>query len=296
METRDIEYLLAIEKSGGVGKAAEALGMSQPALTKAIQRIESQVGVTLFERTGNGVVATPAGTRFLQRARRITLEYEDTLKEMRAMKSGEVGMLRLGYSPTVPSALVFGTCQQLMRDRPAARIRLRQHLAEDLCRLLSAGELDLMIGPVPQGEAGSFMTTSLFRDRLAVIADEAHPLHQKRNVQLADLAEQAWLLPMNNIALRRQIDAVFRHHGLVAPEPRIEFDFGSHSLVQLIRGTLVICVASQEVVTGESGLKAIEWDTKTLDLSRNIGVSARFGGYLSPLAERMIELLIERSA
>ncbi|CAG4889386.1 HTH-type transcriptional regulator TdfR [Paraburkholderia saeva] len=102
METRDLDYLLAVDEHGGIGKAAEALGMSQPALTKAIQRVEAQTGLALFQRTAHGVAPTQAGSLFLARARRIALEYEDALKEMRALRSGEQGVLSLGYSPTVP--------------------------------------------------------------------------------------------------------------------------------------------------------------------------------------------------
>jgi len=102
METRDLDYLLSVEKHGGIGKAAVALGISQPALTKAIQRTEAQVGLSLFERTANGVVPTQAGVLFIARARKIALEYEDALKEMYAIRSGEQGVLRIGYSPTAP--------------------------------------------------------------------------------------------------------------------------------------------------------------------------------------------------
>ena len=67
MEARDLDYLLAVEKHGGIGKAAEVLGMSQPALTKAIQHAEAQAGLALFERTANGVAPTQAGTLFIAR-------------------------------------------------------------------------------------------------------------------------------------------------------------------------------------------------------------------------------------
>ncbi len=95
METRDIEYILAVAAHGGIGRAADALGISQPALTKAVQRVETQAGLPLFERTANGMTATYAGTRFLERARRIQLEYEDGIKEMLGIRTGEQGILRV---------------------------------------------------------------------------------------------------------------------------------------------------------------------------------------------------------
>ena len=293
METRDLDYLLAVEEHGGIGKAAEALGMSQPALTKAIQRVEAQTGLALFQRTANGVAPTQAGSLFLARARRIALEYEDALKEMHAIRSGEQGVLSLGYSRTVPAALVLGACRQLLKERPAARLRLRRRLARDLVDLLVAGELDLILAPEPTPDANGLSFVELFRDSLSVLADESHPLHLKRNLRLADLADQDWLLPGPTIPLRQQVDAAFARQGLDLPKLRVETDFGSTSLLHLLRGTAMLCVAGTESFDALEGLRALNLDTNELDLRRHIGVVFRKEAYLSPLAQRAMALLQE---
>ncbi|MFM0041755.1 LysR family transcriptional regulator [Paraburkholderia sediminicola] len=293
METRDLDYLLAVEEHGGIGKAAEALGMSQPALTKAIQRVEAQTGLALFQRTANGVAPTQAGSLFLARARRIALEYEDALKEMHAIRNGEQGVLSLGYSPTVPAALVLGACRQLLKERPAARLRLRRRLARDLVDLLIAGELDLIVAPEPNRDADELSFVELFRDSLSVLADDSHPLHRKRNLRLADLVDQEWLLPGPTIVVRQQVDAAFIRQGLAAPKLRVETDFGSTSLLHLLRGTTMLCVAGTESFDALEGLRALNLDTNELDLRRHIGVVFRKGAYLSPLAQRAMALLKE---
>ena len=293
METRDLDYLLAVEEHGGIGKAAEALGMSQPALTKAIQRVEAQTGLALFQRTANGAAPTQAGSLFLARARRIALEYEDALKEMHAIRSGEQGMLSLGYSPTVPAALVLGACRQLLKERPAARLRLRRRLARDLVDLLVAGELDLIVAPEPKPDANELSFVELFRDSLSVLADDAHPLHLKRNLRLADLADQEWLLPGPTILVRQQVDAAFARQGLDLPKLRVETDFGSTSLLHLLRGTAMLCVAGTESFDALEGLRALNLDPSELDLRRHIGVVFRKEAYLSPLAQRAMALLQE---
>ena len=293
METRDLDYLLAVEEHGGIGKAAEALGMSQPALTKAIQRVEAQTGLALFQRTANGAAPTQAGSLFLTRARRIALEYEDALKEMHAIRSGEQGMLSLGYSPTVPAALVLGACRQLLKERPAARLRLRRRLARDLVDLLVAGELDLIVAPEPTPDANGLSFVELFRDSLSVLADDAHPLHLKRNLRLADLADQEWLLPGPTILVRQQVDAAFARQGLDLPKLRVETDFGSTSLLHLLRGTAMLCVAGTESFDALEGLRALNLDPSELDLRRHIGVVFRKEAYLSPLAQRAMALLQE---
>jgi DNA-binding transcriptional LysR family regulator len=295
METRDCEYLLAVQQQGSISRAAEALGISQPALTKAIRRIEAQAGLPLFERTASGVVPTQAGILFMARARKIALEYEDAVKEMRALRSGEQGVLRLGYSPTVPSELVLGACHQLLVERPAARLKMRRRLARDLMDLLAAGELDLIVVPIPREDIGAVSVEPLFHDRLAVHAHEAHPLCRRHGLTLADLAGEEWLLPGPNILLRQQVEAAFRQRGLPAPSLRVETDHASIALLQLLRGTSMLCIAGADSPQLMRELRALELAPGELDLDRHIGAIFRSSGYFPPLAQRVVQLLRERA-
>ena len=294
METRDLEYVLAVEAHGGIGRAAEALDMTQPALTKAVQRVEAQLGVPLFERTTLGMRVTQAGTVFLERARRIRLEYEDAIKEMRGIQTGEQGMLRLGYSPSMPNALVLGACRQLIRERPVARLRLTMRVARELMDLLQAGELDLAIATLPRQVNPALVSRELFTDRLAVVADENHPLLRRRNLTLADLTDQQWLLPSSHVLIRQQIDAAFTELGLPAPILRVETDFGSTALFDLVRGTEMLCIAGSTSNGAQAGLRPIALRPDALDLGRRVGVMSRAGAYLSPLALRMIGIFEAR--
>ncbi|UDM53602.1 LysR family transcriptional regulator [Cupriavidus sp. MP-37] len=296
METRDIEYILAVAAHGGIGRAAEALGISQPALTKAVQRVEAQAGLPLFERTANGMAATYAGTRFLERARRIQLEFEDGIKEMLGIRTGEQGILRVGYSPSIPGHVILDACRQLVRERPVARLRLRRRLARDLLDLLAAGDLDMAVAPTPSGAlAATFAVQPLFDDRLVVVADEGHALLRRRKLRLADLAEQEWLLPESHITLRQQVDAAFRQRGLPEPQPRIEIDFGSTSLFALMQGTQMLSIANAGGEAMQRGLRVLPLGVEELDLRRRIGVVTRAGAYQSPLAQRLTVLLREHS-
>ncbi|MGO4329970.1 LysR family transcriptional regulator [Cupriavidus sp. 2TAF22] len=295
METRDLEYVLAVSAHGGIGRAAETLGISQPALSKAVQRVEAQIGLPLFERTANGMVPTQAGVQFMERARRIRLEYDDAIKEMQGVRTGEQGILRLGYSPSMPNALVLEACRQLVRERPVAKLRLRRRLARELMDLLIAGELDLAVAPVPMQRASEFAVQELFDDRLVVVADEAHPLQRRRKLTLADLAREEWLLPEPHIVLRQLVDAAFRERGLAGPNLRIETDFGSASLFHLMRGTRMLSISGGGDEAMLNGLHALDVGVEELDLRRRVGVITRAGAYVSPLAQRMSALLAERS-
>ncbi len=214
---------------------------------------------------------------------------------MHAIRSGEQGVLRIGYSPTVPDALVLGACRRLLKERPAARLRLLRRFARDLCDLLVAGELDLIVAPKPSRDTGELSFVELFPDSFSVLADDAHPLHNKRDLRLVDLADQEWLLPGATIPLRQQVDAAFEKQGLATPKLRVETDFGSTSLPHLLRGTMMLCIAGRESFGTLDGLRALNLDTNELDLRRHVGAIFRSGAYLSPLVQRTVALLQERT-
>jgi DNA-binding transcriptional LysR family regulator len=296
MDTRDFDYVLAVNECGGIGRAAEKIGISQPALTKAIQRVEATIGLPLFERSGLGMKLTQAGLLFLERAKRISLEYEDVLKEMRGIRTGEQGIVRLGYSPSMPSALVLGACRQLLRERPVAKLKLTRRLARELMELLLNGTIDLAVAPVPHERTHEFVVTNLFDDRLFIVADEHHPLLQLKDLVLADLVDEEWLLPSPQFGFRQQIESAFRARRLPEPNLRIEIDFSSTLLFDLIKGTRTLTVAGQDSTQSATGLRPISLLQEELDLRRKIGVMARAGAYLPPLAHRMRAILEEHAA
>lgn len=290
LETRDLDYLLAVEEQGSIGRAADLLGITQPALTKAIKRIETHLGLPLFERTSKGMKTLDAGKAFLARARRIQLEYGDAIMEMHAMKTGEQGVLRLGFSPSIPSSMMMGPCRQLLRERPVARFVFRQRLARDLLDLLQAGELDMVIAPIPCELAEELDALNLYNDRLWIVADEDHSLHKLQALSLRDLSSQEWILPARHILVRKLIDSAFVEQGLPPPALRVETDFGTASILQLIRGTSLLSVTGMNWSSTLTGLRPLNIPTEELNLKRRIGVIHRAGAYMSPLAKRLIEL------
>ncbi len=125
----------------------------------------------------------------------------------------------------------------------------------------------------------------LFTDRLAVVADEAHPLQRRRNLTLADLVGQQWMLPSAHVLIRQQLEAAFAELGLPPPILRVETDFGSATLFDLVRGTDILCMAAANGNSRIAGLHPIALRADALDLGRRVGVLSRAGAYLSPLAK-----------
>jgi DNA-binding transcriptional LysR family regulator len=183
----------------------------------------------------------------------------------------------------------------LLRERPAAKLRVRERLTRELIDGLAAGELDILIARIPELKDPAIFMQPLFNDRLFIVADAGHPLQGQASLGLSDLVDQEWLLPGSHILLRQEIDAAFRASGLPVPIVRAETDFGSASMLRLIPGTRMLSVCGAESLGRIEGLCALNVASDRLQLHRQIGFLYRKGGYLSPLTRRFIDLIFEHA-
>ena len=293
MNVTDLEYLLVVAERRNVGRAAEALGLSQPALTRAIRRLETLAGQDLFVRHARGVDPTPAGLSLIARARRIHGEYADAVRELQDMKAGKLGRVRLGYSPSVDERLITAACRRLLAERPAARLTLSTAFMKPLLERLADGALDLVVGPASAGGAGKFAAEVIYRDSLACVADREHPLHRQAKVGLADIAEEGWLLPSRELPVRLDLEARLAKAGLPAPKVRIESDHITAAQFRLLRGTRLLALAKGEALRGlqRMGLEPVK--VHGLTLVREVAVVRRAAAYASPLSKRLRKLLSE---
>src|SRR5215471_11914924 len=99
MEFRDLDYFSVLARHGNVGRAAEELGLSPPALSVSLKRLETTMKTRLFERTPKGVVLTVTGSALLAQIQRLRLAREDVLREVSDLSQGRSGHLRLGAGP-----------------------------------------------------------------------------------------------------------------------------------------------------------------------------------------------------
>ncbi|AQV94444.1 LysR family transcriptional regulator [Cupriavidus necator] len=294
MEVRDMDYLLAVAARGSVLRAAEQLGMTQPAVTKAIARLERELGIPLFERDPRGMVPTLAGSALIARARKIRLEYDDAMRELGEIRAGTIGLVRFGFSPTIGAALVYGAFNQLMHERPAARFQLLERLGSELLDALLGGDVDLVVARIPDGNIEQLTAEPLYMDRVFVVADAAHPLAAARRVSLEDLAQEEWVLPPRRILLRQQIEAAFHAQGLPPPRLRAEIDSNRSAMLGLVQGSRCLSFCGQDALAQLSHLRPLSIPPDKLDLRRRIGILHRSGAYLTPVVCRLIEILKTR--
>src|SRR4030095_10260831 len=143
MELRDIEYFAVVAEHGNVRRAAEALDLSPPALSKSLRRLEKSVGAKLVKRTPKGVELTDVGVAMVGQVRRIRLTLDDVAREAAEFSQGQAGYLRLGAGPTIceelPPALA-----RLRREAPKLVLEINVTDNDEAAPLLRSGALDMV--------------------------------------------------------------------------------------------------------------------------------------------------------
>lgn len=287
MELRDLRYFETIATLEHVGRAAQALHRTQPALTSALRRLEQECGTPLFERAGRGIRLTAAGRVLLQWARRLRLDVEDARREIAAIGRGVAGHLRIGVVPTAAQFLLPAAVRALLAEAPAVTLQTVVGLIDALKPRLRAGELDLMIGTESAVDPG-LTQIPLAEDHIVVAARADHTVLRRR-ATLRDLCEQRWVLQPPGAPTRDWLDHTFRRHGLPPPQVQIE----SSSLMMLpalIAETgLLSFISRHHLSMPATPLREVPVAETTM--RRRLVVVRRSYGYLPPAAQRLVELL-----
>lgn len=145
LNLRELNAFKAIVDSGSLGRAAEALNLTQPALSRIIKRLEDQLGVPLFERHQRGVSLTEYGARLEPFANLLLSESQRAVQEIEAMRGLEKGVVRVGAVVSALGHLVPTAVEQLLRKWPGLQVHLVEALSEDLINMLVKGDIDLAL-------------------------------------------------------------------------------------------------------------------------------------------------------
>lgn len=287
----DIDYFLAVAEEGQVRKAAQRLGISQPAVTKALQRLEKELGFELFERSVKGMTPTRVADQFRQRTSALRGALRDAVKEATDLHLGALGLLRVGVSPLYTQKLFVPAFVQLHRQRPAAMVCASVHLNDELWRLLRQGELDLTISSLPALVPDDFRTIELMQDDLCMVVRTGHPLLVRRRLKFADLAQVQWMLPGPDVAARRHVEALLAQSGLPPPRIALEVSNTAGQMRQILRDTDLVSLMSQSMLArdGGEGLSVLPFSQARV--RRSVGITMLKNAQLQPLTSRFVELL-----
>lgn len=170
---RDLEYIVSIADRGSFGKAAAQCGVSQPALSSQVRKVESFVGINIFERTTRRILITSSGQDFIRQARRV-LEEASILTNMAVRSEQPFGHeLKLAAISTLGPYLFPRIIGALRQAYPDTTLLLSEGLTKDLTEMLLAGELDAVLLSLPV--AGALEHTDIFTEPFYLACPNGHP-------------------------------------------------------------------------------------------------------------------------
>ena len=290
MELRDIEYFAVVAEHGNVRRASEALGLSPPALSKSLRRLEASMQAKLVERTPKGVALTPVGSALLAQVRRLRVTLQDIKREAKDLSQGRAGHLRIGVGATTVEDLP-DAYTALRREAPGVTVQIIVADNDVLVPALRNGELDLILNVIPESPYEGCVQEHLFSDEFVVCASADHRLARRKRVTIADLADEEWALSAPGVLNVQHVRRAFQARGLPGPRiavearpvhVRLQICASTHLLSFNTRGTL-------QQVAPRFRLKVLPVDE--LKWRRPFGVIYRNEAYLSPAARRLIDLL-----
>ncbi|MFK3796258.1 MULTISPECIES: LysR family transcriptional regulator [unclassified Pseudomonas] len=289
MDLRDLTYFDTIAELGHLGRAAEKLNRSQPALTKSIQRLEESFGTKLFQRDGRRIKLTPVGELLQARGRMLQQSIAQTQREVRDFASGAVGEIRLGCASTMAEYLLPELTNALLKRAPDITLKLVIGQDDMLREQLRSGHLDMIIC-AQRGVEDEFNAHPILTDEAVVIASRNHPIFNAP-FQMSDLCNYRWVLPPPGVSSRIWVDEAFARHNL--PLPVVQIEANSISLLpRLIAQTSLLSFIARETLEYGKNmqyLREVPLDNTTM--TRTLCVILRREGYLSPAAHAMAQML-----
>jgi DNA-binding transcriptional LysR family regulator len=293
----DLTYFLAIAETGLLHRAALKVGISQPALTKAVRRLEAELGVPLFERSPKGMQLTRYGIEFERNAVNLRAAYEDALCKIAELHSGDLARIRIGATPAT-EPLVNRTFLALLKRRPALRLDLNVQLSDALMQALLEAEIDVAVAPMPVELPADLEAVRLLRESIEIVCRSGHPLSAlDKPASPEQLAGYTWILPGQRVSARQQIDAYFERHHVEGPLVQVQSNYSSPvGVFSLIASTdmLGICSTQHRPVAQQHGLQAVP--ASRANWPREIACLVRKSGSLSPLTSTFKEQLLQEAA
>jgi DNA-binding transcriptional LysR family regulator len=193
MELRHLRYFVAVAEELHFARAAARLHMAQPPLSQQIKALESELGVQLLERSTRRVDLTPAGERFLERARTLLEAAEAAASEARRVHDGELGLVRIGFTGSATYELLPRLTRRLRAELPGLTLQLHgEMLTPSQVRSLKEHVIDLgFLRPPVRDPALDVLV--LRKEPLVAVLPESHPLARRSSVVLADLADEPFI-------------------------------------------------------------------------------------------------------
>jgi DNA-binding transcriptional LysR family regulator len=291
MKLRDLHILLAVAQAGSMGRAASALSVSQPVISKAIAELEGTLGARLFDRAARGVVPTAYGQAMIHSSRAAFDELQQGVKAVEFLNDPTVGELRIGCTEFGTTALVPLVIDTLLQRHPGLRFHVMTAETVALAtEELPQRRIELAVGGIPADLPADIHGERLFTDQHVIMAGIHSPWARRRKLALADLREGPWVLPPPGSLARQFIDGAFAANGLAPPLAQVS-SFSTLLTNHMLATGRYLTILPREAVRMAKHLAIKPVNVAFAGIERSIGIMTLKHRTVSPQAGLFIDAM-----
>jgi DNA-binding transcriptional LysR family regulator len=278
LENFRLKVFRMVAEQASFRKASELLNITQPAVSQQVHALESELGTTLFDRSGNRVQLTPAGIRLLRYARRVAALAAEAESELAGMQGEVAGELKLGSSTTVAQFILPQLLARFRQFHPRVKISVISGNTEWAVETLLAGKIMMAVieGPVSNAEV---FRRRILDDRMALMVPGSHAWAQLKSLPLERLPEIPLLMRERGSGSRRVVESALRRAGIRMSQLNIEMELDTTGAIiagieaGLGAGIVSLCAVPKELRLGTIRALPLE----ELDIVRPISLIRRAG-------------------
>lgn len=288
MHLRYIRYFLTVAEYQSFTKAAEALHISQPALSQQIKLLEENLNTQLFDRSGRTIRLTDAGKIYLEYTQRAFLALHEGKRAILDMDNLSRGSIRIAVTPTFITYFIGAVAARLNAQYPNITLNVYETSQSKIENMLLKNEIDLGIA-FDEAYSPQVAYSPLLTERLAFVVAHNHPLAQASSINLTQLKKAQLVLLNQGFATRRQIDQHFRKIGLYL-EAHMEVE-SIGAILEIIKQSKLATIIPEIIPRHQSNLIAIP--LKELALERTAILMHRKGAWQSSAVKAFIDIALQ---
>lgn len=285
-------------ESGSFVRAANTMGLTQPAITKAIYDLESFFGAPLFDRSNRGVTPTEFGVMLGRRVKSLIAETRYMTEEVNAYRSGAAGHVIVGTLISAAAKLLPRALVKLRQATPGVQITVREGTTAHLFPALATGDLDIVVGRLPEQElplahAFPLVHEVLFDESFCAVVGTGNPLVARSGLQLAELMQCDWIFPLQESPSYNAVEKLFRGAGLGLPVGHVKSLSMLTNIGMLIETNMIALMPRAAAIQFvDSGLLQI-LDLPDSAIFGDVGFSIRADKEVNPACKNFIRCLRE---
>jgi DNA-binding transcriptional LysR family regulator len=295
LDVARLRQLAVIVREHSFSRAADQLGISQPALSKNIRAMERELGVQLLERGRFGALPTPYGLALVRHADAIDAELRSAVQEIDALRAARTGVVCVGCGPSEATRLLPIALNRLRARASGISVTVLYGLNEALMPMLKHGDVDFALSSIPARSSDpDLRLVRLHEDRAAVIVRNGHPLTTRRGpLNASHLVDQEWVLARAPELERRALNDLFTEAGLEPPRVSLETTSAVLMKTMVIQSDLLTFLPRELIHWEERAGLLTALKLAVPSWHRIVGLTLRARAGVSPAAQALMDVLRE---